>query len=79
MIDECPQVFGVEEVDAVQVRDVHTASVGGLAVGAILLHMEAEEAHLIAINLLKHKQGLCTVGELVWKISLQNNRSVKNS
>ena len=60
----------MKEVDAVQVRDVDSASVGCLTVRAILLHMEPKETDLTAIDFFKDKQSLRPEGELLWKVSL---------
>lgn len=61
----------MEEVDAVEVGNVDSTSVGSLTVRAILLYMEAKEADFSAIDLLKHKHGLGPVRKLLWKITLQ--------
>ena len=47
----------------------HVPCVGCLAVRAILLHVHAKETHIHSLNLLKYKHGLCSVGELRWKIT----------
>ena len=71
MVDQSPQVFGVEKVDAIEVRDVHATCVGRLTVGAVLLYVESKETHLRPINLLKDKQSLCSIGKLLWEITLE--------
>ena len=46
----------------------HVPCVGCGAVRGVLLHMHAEETHVHAINLLKHKHGLGSVGHLHGKL-----------
>ena len=70
MVDECPEVFGVEEVDTVQVGDVDPPGVGSRTIRAVLLDMEAEETDFTAINLFKDKQSFCPVGELLREVTL---------
>ena len=61
-------MFRVEEVDAVEVRDVHSPCVGSLTVRAILLDVEPKEADLTAVYLFKDKHGLRAVGKLLRKV-----------
>ena len=63
MVDPCAQVSGLEEVHTVEVRYVNSSLIGRWAVGAILLDVHAEEAHVSAVDVLKCKQGLRPVGE----------------
>ena len=60
-----PQFSGLEEVDGVQVRDVHSSRVRLLALAAVLLHVQPEEADLDAVHHLEGEHGLRSVGELV--------------
>lgn len=78
MVDQRPEVFGVEEVDAVQVGDVDSPGVGSCTVRAILLDMEAEETDFTAINLFKDKQSLCSVGKLLREVTLWPERERGN-
>ena len=50
------------------VRHTHTPCVGGGTVRGVLLHMHAKETHIRAINLLKRKHGLGSVGDLQGKL-----------
>jgi len=79
MVDARAQVAGLEEVHAVQVGDVNAPLVGRWTVGAILLHVHAEEAHIHSVNLFEGKKCFGSVGKclghvacvhepVIWKI-----------
>ena len=74
MVDECSEVFGVEEMDAVEIRDVHSPCVGGRTVRAVLLDMETKETDFDTVDLFKHKQSFGSVRELLGEVTLQPER-----
>ena len=63
VIDRRSEVSRPEEVDRVEVGDVHTARVGHRRVGAVLLHVHAEEADVDAVDLLEGEERAGAVGE----------------
>lgn len=72
MVDSSPEVSWLEEVYAVQVRDVHSSLVGRWTVRAVLLHMHAEKTHFCPIYVLERKQSFQPVREGLGHLSAVN-------
>lgn len=63
VVDGSSEESRLEEVHAVQVRDVHSSLIGRRAVRAVLLNVHAEKTHIRSLDVLKCKQGFHPVGE----------------
>lgn len=72
MVDDSPEVSRLEEVHAVQVRDVNSSLIGRRAVRAVLLNVHAEKTHICSVDVLKCKQGFHPVGEGLRHLSTVN-------
>lgn len=69
MIDSCSELSRPEEVDRVQVGNVDSPRVWTGTLRAILLDVHAKETDIGAVHLLKRKQSLGSVGELIWQVT----------
>jgi hypothetical protein len=51
---------------AVEVRNVHGALIRRRVVLSVLIHVQSEEHYVHAIEILKNKDTLASIGKLVW-------------
>lgn len=65
VVDVSTQMTWLEEVHRVEICDVHSTAIGRRAVAAVLLDVEAEEAHLHAVDHLEGEDGFRLVRELL--------------
>lgn len=72
MVDSSSEVSRFEEVNAVQVGDVHSPLVGWWAVWAVLLHVHAKKTHFCSIYVLEGKQSFQSVREGLGHLSTVN-------
>lgn len=77
MVDNSPEVSRLEEVHAVQIRDVHSSLIGRRAVRAVLLDVHAEKTHICSVNVLECKQGFHPVWEGLGHLSGVNKPGEK--
>ena len=64
-----------EEVDGVNVGYVDTPSIGLRTLGPILLDVHTKEADVNSILLLKGEQSTCTIGEVVYHVTISGEKS----
>lgn len=72
VVDGSSEVSRLEEVHAVQVRDVHSSLIGRRAVRAVLLNVHAEKTHIRSVDVLERKEGFHPVREGLGHLSAVN-------